>query len=102
VLQDLQTVASDLATIASASGASPAGGPHSSAPGRPSPWNSDSPNNGTPNGNIPDAGNGPARPNGWQPGYLDRFQQQFAASAYSASSSGLDSSTNSSLSNITV
>jgi hypothetical protein len=99
ILQDLQTVASDLGTISSASGTSQSdgsGGPPGGAP----PWGNDSSNNDISNtGTSASDGN----PRGWRPGYSDGFQQQYAASAYGAGmTSGLDSSTTSSLNSITV
>lgn len=91
VLQDLQTVASDLTAIASADGGR--------SPGRP-PWASDISNSGT----ISNTGTTTGTTGGWSGGYSDGFQQQFALSVYSSSNlSGVDNSTTtSSLTSINV
>jgi hypothetical protein len=80
VPQDLQTVASDLDTTASASGSSQPGGV------------------GGPSSGPPTRSNGVSNP-----GYSDGIQQQFALSAYTANTrSSLDSSATSSLASINV
>jgi hypothetical protein len=98
ILQDLQTVASDLGAISSASGTSQPGG--TASPQGAPPWGNDSSNNDISNtGTSASDGNA----GGWRPGYSDGFQQQYAASAYGAGmTSGLDGSTTSALASITV
>ena len=96
VLQDLQTVSSDLNSIASTSGTTPPGGAGGPPPG-PLPWSNDISNTGT------TTGSGTGITGGWNSHYNDAFQQQFALSAYNASTmSGLDNSTTSSLTSITA
>jgi hypothetical protein len=88
--QNLQSVASDLDSIASASGSSQPAGVGGPSPGSP-PWS---------NG-ISNPGSGSA--GGWNPGYSDSIQQQFALSAYTANTqSGLDTSATSLLASINV
>lgn len=94
VQQDLQTDASNLDMIASASGSSQPGGAGQTPSGLP-PWSDDISNTGT------NAGSGGT--NGWNRGYSDGLSQQFALSAYAANAqAGIDSSATSSLANITV
>jgi hypothetical protein len=101
VLQDLQTVTSDLGSIASLYGApqpgtagSPPGGPPQAGP---PPDSNEISNTGT------SASDGTGGTERWRRDYRDGLQQQFAVSAYTSSSaSALDSSATSSLTAINV
>jgi hypothetical protein len=94
LLQDLQTVASDLGTIDATSGSSrPGGSPQSASP------------RGDDNANTSDTGTSAPGGNAGapRPGYSDGFQQQYAVSAYSAGMmSGPDNAAMSALGSISV
>jgi hypothetical protein len=111
VQQDLQTISSDLKSIASTSGSAQPGSA-ARPPSGPPPWRNDISNTGTnaasaagsTSGNGSTSGtSGADGTNRWRPGYSDGFQQQFAISAYTTSTtSALNSSVTTSLTNINV
>jgi hypothetical protein len=105
VLQDLQAVASDLNSIAATSGVTqPPGGSEGPPPSSNS-WFNDISNTGTASASMStDVSNPGATATAQSPaGPWQGFMQQFAFSAYSAgTTSGLDSSTTSSLAAINV
>jgi hypothetical protein len=93
--QDLKAVQSDIHGLEPASTAVQPGGPGGPPPGMP--WQDSIPDTGTKGGAGTDG------PGGWNPGYSDSFQQQFAFSAYASSvASGANSSTTPLLANLTV
>jgi hypothetical protein len=105
VQQDLQTISSDLDSIASTSGSAQPGSA-SRPPSGPPPWRNDISNTGTNVASATGSTNGTGGADGtnrWRPGYSDGFQQQFAISAYTTSTtSALNSSVTTSLTNINV